>query len=328
MPPHDSQSPSSALVLDGSELALAELLEDAQRYAQAGTTEGTKAAYGRYWKGFIAWADAHDAQPLPAAPQTVALFLTELANRGLAAATLDFALVAISRAHKRAGFDSPTSSTVVSEVRKGIRRQIGTGQDQKAALLIEDLRRMIEALPSGLQGTRDRALLLIGFAGAFRRCELVALEVDDVEIVSQGMRVHIRRSKTDQEAAGRIIGIPNGRAELTCPVQTLTQWLQEARIHEGPIFRGIDRHGGIKPKGLTPQSVALVVKKAAKRVGLDPKRFAGHSLRSGLATSAARAGVQDRVIAQQTGHRSMKVLGRYIREGKLFEENAAGEVGL
>ncbi len=310
-------------VLSERALVLQDLLEQARTHAESGTTEKTRALYDHYWKAFVSWCEVHGPQPLPAEPRIVAAYLTDLANRGLKAATLDFVLVVISRAHKLKGHVSPSAHAVVREARKSIRRQIGTAQTQKSALLTEDLRKVLQLLPVTLQGTRDKAILLLGFMGGFRRSELVNLTVDDIEFVSEGLRVTIRKSKTDQEAKGRTIGIPKGRFQDACPSYALNRWLQESRIRSGPLFRGITKHGEIRDRKMDGGSIARIVKRSVKRAGFDESQFAGHSLRAGFATSAARAGAPDRHIAKQTGHRSKVVLERYIREGRLFEENAA-----
>jgi integrase len=178
---------------------------------------------------------------------------------------------------------------------------------------------------------RDRALLLVGFAGAFRRSELVSLDVADVADVvfnRDGLVVTLRRGKTDQEGVGRKVGLPFGSNPLTCPVRALRAWLDVAAIARGPIFRPVDRHAHISDTKLTDQSVALIVKRCAKAPGLDWERYAGHSLRSGLATAAAMADVSERAIMAQTGHKSLPMVRRYIRDGSLFRRNAAGAVGL
>jgi integrase len=187
---------------------------------------------------------------------------------------------------------------------------------------------MIDAAAAGLMGARDRALMLLGFAGAFRRSELGALDVADCSFGRDGLTVTLRRSKTDQEGAGRKVGIPYGSNPDTCPVRTLEAWLEAASIASGPVFRSISRHGKLQPGVLSPIDVARVVKKLAERAGLDPAKYAGHSLRAGHATSAAIAGASERSIMNQTGHRSVQMVRRYIRDGILFRENSAGKLGL
>jgi integrase len=191
-----------------------------------------------------------------------------------------------------------------------------------------DLRRMIAQLPETLIGVRDRAILLVGFAGAFRRSELVALNHDDVEFTRDGLVISIRRSKTDQEGAGRKIGIPYGSNPATCPVRSLQDWIECGDIKEGPLFRPINRHGQIAGRRLSGEAVAEIVKRYATKAGMNANQFAGHSLRSGLATSSAAAGASERAIMNQTGHRSVMTVRRYIRDGNLFRENAAAVVGL
>jgi integrase len=186
---------------------------------------------------------------------------------------------------------------------------------------------MVAALPPGVIGIRDKALLLVGFAGALRRSELVALTVADLDFTPEGLVVALRRSKTDQEGKGRKIGIPPGRAR-TCPVRALQDWLEAAGIGEGAVFRGVNRHGQVADKPLTGRSVARIIQRAAERAGLDSTRFAGHSLRAGLVTTAAKAGKPTHSIMAQTGHKSVGMVQKYIREAKLFEENAAAGIGL
>jgi len=243
-------------------------------------------------------------------------------------ATIDARLAAISAAHRAAGHDSPTKAEPVRLVRRGVRRTVGAAQRQVRPVSVVDLRAMVNGLGDDLAGHRDRAMLLLGFAGALRRSELVGLDVADVADGPDGLTVTIRRSKTDQEGAGRTVGIPRGAHGETDPVGAWQEWLRGSGITEGAAFRPIDRHGRISPNRLTAQSVAAVVKRHAERAGIDPEQVAGHSLRAGLATSAAAAGVSERVIAATTGHKGTAMLRKYIREGSLFRENAAAAVGL
>jgi integrase len=215
----------------------------------------------------------------------------------------------------------------VSEVLHGIRREKGVAQVGKAALLTADVRTMIERLPNSLLGKRDAALLLLGYAGGFRRSELAGLLVSDIEFCEEGLRVHLRRSKTDQEGQGRKIGIPYGSDPQTCPVRALRRWLTAAGIVEGALFRAV-MHGRVSEKAFIPQVVALVVKRHCKAAGLDYAKFAAHSLRAGLCTQSALNGASERSIMKQTGHRSVQMVRRYIREGSLFRENSAGKLGL
>ena len=187
---------------------------------------------------------------------------------------------------------------------------------------------MVNAADAGLIGVRDRALILLGFAGAFRRSELVGFDAEDCTFGKDGLTVALRRSKTDQTGEGRKIGIPFGSWPETCPIRTLKLWMEQAAITMGPLFRSINRHGQVQTRRLSGIDVARVVKKLAERAGLDPAKFAGHSLRAGHATSAAMAGASERSIMNQTGHRSVQMMRRYIRDASLFRENSAGKLGL
>jgi len=194
--------------------------------------------------------------------------------------------------------------------------------------MLGELRQMIAHLPDDLSGVRDRALLLVGFAGALRRSELVAINVDDLEPRDEGRLIRIRRSKTDQEATGRSIALPIGHDRHTCPVVALDQWLHAADVIDGPVFRPVDRHGRAQDRRLSGQSVTLVLQRAARRAGVDTTRLTGHSLRAGFATVAAAAGATESSIARQTGHASMDMLRRYVRHGSIFTDNAVTRIGL
>src|SRR5207245_2323082 len=211
---------------------------------------------------------------------------------------------------------------------KASRRAKGTAPVQKAPTLTDDIRAMVDSTDAGMIGSRDRALILLGFAGAFRRSELVSLDVEDCAFGKDGLTVTLRRSKTDQQGAGRKIGIPYGSNPETCPVRTVQSWLEQTAITSGPVFRSINRHGQVQSGRLSCIDVARIVKKLAHRAGLDAEKYAGHSLRAGHATSAAIAGASERSIMNQTGHKSVQMVRRYIRDGSLFRENSAGKLGL
>jgi integrase len=237
-------------------------------------------------------------------------------------------LNAIAEAHKAAGLDSPTAAGMVRNTLKGIRRTMGTATVQKSAALTDDIKAMLCATDAGLIGARDRALILLGFAGAFRRSEVVELDIEDCAFGKDGLTVTLRRSKTDQVGQGRKIGIPYGSNPETCPVRTISAWIEAAAFGIGPLFRSINRHGQLQARRLSPADVARIVKKLAERSGMDAAKYAGHSLRAGHATSAAIAGASERSIMNQTGHRSVQMVRRYIRDGSLFRENSAGKLGL
>jgi len=301
--------------------------ERARHYARESRASNTRRAYRADWADFTTWSAAHGRTALPASPASVVLYLSDRAAT-LKPATLQRRLAAISQAHKAADLDAPTTDRAVRRVMTGIRREKGSAQSGKAPAVTRDIKAMVAVQPATLRGRRDRALLLLGSAGAFRRSELVALDADDVTATEDGLIVRLRRSKTDQEGSGRTVGIPYGSKPETCPVRAVRTWLTVAAITEGPLFRGVDRHNALAKMRLCDKTVARVVKNAAESAGLDPARYAGHSLRAGLATAAAQAGVSERVIMAQTGHKSLPMVRKYIREGSLFTQNAAAEVGL
>jgi site-specific recombinase XerD len=310
-----------------SEIALATAVDAARNFIEQAKAPNTVRAYRADWKDFSAWCASRGLNDLPATAETVTLYVSELAGR-CKVATLTRRISAISQAHQMAGHEPPTGAAAVRTVMAGIRRAKGTAPAAKAAAITDDIRAMVAALPDGLLGIRDRALLLVGFAGAFRRSELVGLDRRDLEFGKEGLTATLRRSKTDQEGQGRVIGIPYGSNPETCPVRALQAWLELSAIAQGPVFRGITRHGRVQPSRLSGYAVALIVKRYAAPAGLDPAKYAGHSLRAGLATAAAIGGASERSIMAQTGHRSVAMVRRYIRDGNLFRENAAAKVGL
>jgi site-specific recombinase XerD len=302
-------------------------LDQVRQFIRASKAENTLRGYQSDWRDFCGWCQAHGLGPLPAASETVAAYIAECAGR-LKVGSIQRRLNAIAEAHKAVGLESPTHSPIVANTMKGIRRTLGTAATQKAPSLTDNIRAMLDATDAGLIGRRDRALILLGFAGAFRRSELVGLAIEDCVFGKDGLTITLRRSKVDQQGAGRKVGIPYGANPETCPVRTLQAWLEQAAFAEGPVFRSIDRHGHLGPGRLSGVDVARVVKKLVDRAGLDAAKYAGHSLRAGHATSAAIAGASERSIMNQTGHRSVQMVRRYIRDGSLFRENSAGKLGL
>jgi site-specific recombinase XerD len=316
--------PDAALILAN------ELEEAAWSYVRASKAANTVRAYRADLADFTLWCKEHSRESLPAQPETICLYITALAGHSVKPSTIQRRLSSISQAHQLAGQDpSPTHDAFVRMTMSGIRRTLGTAPAQKAPVVTSELRRLLAVTPEDTKaGLRDRALLLVGFAGGFRRSELVGLNVEDLLDTDDGLRVQIRRSKTDQEAEGRELGLPHGQHPETCPVRAVRAWRKAAGINDGPLFRPINRHDQIRVARLTPEGVALVVKRAAERAGFDPTHYAGHSLRSGLATAAAAGGAPERAIMRQTGHRSVQTVRRYIRSGSLFTDNAAAYVGL
>jgi site-specific recombinase XerD len=301
-----------------------------RHYIRASKAENTLRGYQSDWRDFELWCKGRGLESLPAASQSVATYIAECAGH-LKPGTIQRRLNAIAEAHKAAGVESPTHAPIVRNTMKGIRRTLGTAPVQKSAALTEDIRAMVETLENRTTiDVRDRALILLGFSGAFRRSELVGLDVEDCAFGRDGLTVTLRRSKIDQDGAGRKIGIPYGSNPETCPVRTMQAWMETAGIsaEPGPVFRPINRRGKIGAGRLSGIDVARIIKKLADRAGLDSAKYAGHSLRAGHATSAAIAGASERSIMNQTGHKSVQMVRRYIRDGSLFRENSAGKLGL
>jgi integrase len=312
---------------EGTELCPYPSLEQAKQFIRASKAESTIRGYRSDWRQFCEWCEWHRMCPLPASPEIVASYIAKCAGR-LKVGSIQRRLNAIAEAHTAAGLESPTAAGMVRNTLKGIKRTFGKAAVQKAPALTDDIRSMLDVTDGGLIGLRDRALIILGFAGAFRRSEVVSLDVADLDFGRDGLTITLRRSKTDQDAQGRKIGIPYGGNPDTCPVRILQAWLEMSGVSCGPVFRSINRHGRMLAGRLSAADVARVVKKLAERAGLDPAKYAGHSLRAGHATSAAIAGASERSIMLQTGHRSVQMVRRYIRDGSLFRENSAGKLGL
>lgn len=323
-------------VLASSELVLvpaahlAELrgvAEQARELAEASQATATRKAYKSQWKAWTAWCKSFGFDPLPAAPEALALYLTAKNTAGASVSWLAQALAAIGHQHKQANLEPPQGSREVQAVWKGIRRTRGTAPEHQATPIGPvELKAMCQT-GEGLGAVRDQALLLIGFAAALRRKELIDLDVEHVQEVDEGLRVLIKRSKTDQEGKGETLGVPYGSDRVTCPVRSYRAWLEASGIKTGALFRGVI-HGKLTEHRLTGNDVARIAKRAADRAGLNLEQVSGHSLRSGFATTAAKAKKPLHTIAKQTRHKSLAVLMGYIRDEELFEDNAASGIGL
>lgn len=285
-------------------------------YIQCALASNTLKAYRADLDHYRAWGGM-----VPAAPDVIAAYLTDHAA-SLSIATLQRRLVAISRAHTMQGHPDAVKADLVKLTMRGIRRVHGKPQAQVAPLLKDDMILLLSHARDNLKGCRDRALLLLGFCAALRRSELAAVRVEDLEFTTQGIILTISRSKTDQTGQGRRIGIPRGRGRI-CPVQSINDWIMHSGAERGPLFRAITKGGVLSGHALSDRAIADIIKHYAEKAGLNPERYSGHSLRAGLATSAAQNGVSSWKIRAQTGHRSDAMLARYIREGDLFSENAA-----
>ncbi|MET4512578.1 site-specific integrase [Bradyrhizobium sp. I1.7.5] len=301
--------------------ALAPELAAAIEYAKAEKAPATRKAYGTDFRLFRAWCDEKQVEALPASPETVAAYLAHGVKEGAKASTLGRRLAAIRYAHKLASLPTPTDAEAVKATLRGIRRSIGAAKVKKAPAVTSRIKAMAEACPATLIGKRDRALLLLGFGGAFRRSELVALDVEHLEETAEGLRAFIAKSKTDQEAQGVTIGIARGSSSA-CPVAALREWLDAAGITSGPVFRPINKAGTVGADRLTDRSVANIVKAYAGRAGLDASQFSGHSLRRGFLTSAAAAGKSIFRMRDVSRHKSIETMSGYVQEAELFKEHA------
>jgi len=298
-----------------------------EEFRRRSLAANTVRGYESDWQDFTSWCKQRGKSALPADLETLGLYFVDCAQR-LKNATLTRRIAAISRMHRNAGFDSPTGEAKFRQMMAGVRRKRQSPQVTKRPLLATDLFEILGQLDeSTAQGLRDRALLVVGFTGALRRSELVALDYEDIDWKREGMVLHIRSSKTDQEGQGSEVGIPLGRKPGTCPVRLLKAWLDFAKIKSGPVFRPIKKGGAIEESRLGDRSVALIVKRTVGHAGFSGEEFSGHSLRAGLATSAALAGQHERDIMQQTRHKSEKMVRRYIRKGSLFQGNVVDSLG-
>jgi integrase len=318
---------------------LYETARAAQKFAQSAKSAATRRAYNSDWRDFESWCSNNNLAALPAEPVTVALYLSALAGKGRKAATISRRVVSISVAHRCAGLSSPCdrNQTLVSETLQGIRRTLGTRQVGKKPVTIELVRKVIVRAVGALAASRDRALILVGFAGGMRRSELAGIRVEHLHRHRKGITILLPVSKTDQEQQGREVELPivvqpadTPASKLTCPVRALEDWLKLASIKEGPVFRKItwSQSSG---KGLSARSIGYVVKRALGRAGLDEAelaKYGAHSLRSGFCTEAWERGASEAEIMQQTGHRSPAMVRKYIRSGRRARQAAAGKIGL
>lgn len=319
---------ATAITTNSTSNELAPVLEDSvRRYVRASASEATIDAYRADWSCFSTWCDENGRNALPASPETVALFTAARADAGDRPVTVERRLAAIAKAHKVAGVDSPTRATIVRETMKGIRRAIGTAAKKKDALVTPRLLALLNATGDDLRGSRDRAVLSLGFVGGLRRSEIAALELEDVRFADAGALVTIRRSKTDQEGEGRMVEIAATGSE-TCPVAALRTWIEAAGLEDGALFREIDRGGNRLEEGrMSDRAVARTVQRLAKVAGVSGD-FGGHSLRAGFATSAVGAGVARELVMRQGGWKSENVMRGYVRAAETFRLNYSAALGL
>jgi integrase len=312
----------------GARSALA--IAKSKAYQAAADAPATLRAYKADLENFKAWCLGHGFQPMPAAPETVGAYLAA-AGLGYALPTLRRRVAAIARAHRIAKHPLDTRHPAIRETLRGIGRTHGEPARRSAALTTTDVKRLVSTCGDDLTGLRDRALLLLGFAGAFRRSELVGLDVEHIRPTSTGVRIMIQRSKTDAAGAGEEIGIPKGSVVETCPVRALRAWLKAAEISAGPLFRRVTRWETVGAKRLHPDAVRQVLVRRAGAAGIKGtlmEPVTPHGLRAGFVTTAYKNGVPDEEIMGHTRHRSLTTMRSYVRRAKLGSQSPAGKLGL
>lgn len=314
---------------------LYETAQAAHQYMEQAKAAATRRAYASDWRHFASWCDSNGLTSLPATPSTVALYLTSLAKPGdgekpRKAATITRRLTSINAAHKEKGLDSPATMNhhLVAATLHGIRRNLGVAQTRKKPLTRDRIVKLLGSLVGPIAAARDRALLLIGFAGSLRRSELAALKVDEITWHRKGITLLIPRSKTDQEGEGREVEILLGVHDQTCPVMALENWLKVSGVKSGQVFRRVGQHGTVGD-GLDKDSIGRIVKRLVRRAKLaNPESYGGHSLRAGFVSEAYANGASTRQIMKQTGHKSIAMVHRYAREDQKDRQAAASKLGL
>ena len=289
----------------------------------------TLRAYKSDFKDFGAFCAKHGLSSLPSEPKIISLYLTHL-SKNSKISTIRRRLVSISMVHKLKGHYLDTKHPIITENLLGIKRVKGSIQKGKKPLLISHLKSIINVINEQqneeIKKFRDRSIILIGFGGGFRRTELISIDYEDLEFVPEGLKITIRRSKTDQFGEGMIKGLPYFPNEIYCPVTSLKKWLEVSKIKSGPIFRRFSKGSLLTENRLTDQSVVLLMKKYLDLAGIENKNFAGHSLRAGFATVAAESGADERSIMAMTGHKTTQMVRRYIREANIFKNNALNKI--
>tara|TARA_B100000963_G_scaffold351552_1_gene363280 strand:- start:829 stop:1785 length:957 start_codon:yes stop_codon:yes gene_type:complete len=292
--------------------------------------KNTVRAYKSDFEDFALFCIKNRFQSMPSDPKILSLYLTFLSSKDIKISTIKRRLVSIGVIHKMKGHYLDTKHPAIVQNFMGIKRRKGINQKGKKPILINDLKKIVDVINQQnepeIKKLRNKALLLIGFAGGFRRNELISLNLEDLEFVFEGLKIKINRSKTDQFGEGFTKGIPHFDNYLYCPVKNLQHWLNLSKIKKGPIFIRFTKGSRITNTRLTDQSVALIIKEYLIKAGIDSKNYSGHSLRSGFATSAAEAGAEERSIMAMTGHKSTEMVRRYIKEANLFKNNALSKI--
>ena len=308
---------------------LKSLQEETLNNLKSSKANNTLRAYKSDFKDFTTFCVKYGLNSLPSEPKIVSLYLTHL-SKNSKISTLKRRLVSISTVHKLKGHYLDIKHPIIVENLMGIKRVNGSIQKGKKPLLINNLKLIINVINElkiePIKKFRDKSIILIGFAGGFRRTELVSIDYEDLEFVPEGLKITIKRSKTDQFGEGMVKGLPYFSNEIYCPVINLKRWLEISKIKSGPIFRRFAKGSSLTDKRLTDQSVVLLIKAYLNLAGIENKNFAGHSLRSGFATVAAESGADERSIMAMTGHKSTQMVRRYIREVNIFKNNALNKI--
>ena len=302
-------------------------IDKAEALFKAATADNTRRAYDVAWRCFSDWCASNGLTSLPAEPATVGTYLAALSGTHKLA-SLRLRLAAITVRHRNAGLTLDTKSPAIAKIMRGIQRTNGSAVTKKQAATVEIVRDAVRAFAAGNtnKAKRDRAILLIGFYAALRRSELSAINVEDVKVTPDGLVLTLPRRKTDQTGEGTTIGLPAKADPAICPVRAWQDWMDCCEAASWAAFPAINKADKIQSTRLGDKDIARLVKAAVTAAGYDHAQFSGHSLRSGFVTSAARAGVADRLIMKQTGHKRLDQMHSYIRSAELFTENAASSV--
>ena len=306
------------------------LQEETLLNLQNSKANNTVRAYKSDFKDFGIFCSQNGFKSLPSEPRIVSLYLTHLSTKDAKMSTLKRRLVSIGVIHKLKGHYLDTKHPSIIENIMGIKRRKGSHQKGKEPMLINNLKTIINVIDEqnkeDIKKFRDRSIILIGFSGGFRRNEIVSLNLDDLDFVPEGLKINIRRSKTDQFGEGFIKALPYFDSSHYCPVVSLKNWIEISKITSGPVFRRFVKGSKLSENRLTDQTVALLIKEYLNLAGIDSKNYSGHSLRSGFATSAAELGVEERNIMAMTGHKSTEMVRRYIKDANLFKNNALNKI--
>ena len=306
------------------------LQEETLLNLKSSKSNNTIRAYKSDFNDFELFCVQNGFKSLPSIPKIISLYLTHLSSKNIKMSTLKRRLVSIGVIHKLKGLYLDTKHPSIIENIMGIKRRKGSFQKGKKPLLINDLKILINVIDKNhneeIMRVRDRSIILIGFSGGFRRNEIVSLDYDDLDFVSEGLKINLKRSKTDQFGEGSVKGLPYFDNSQYCPVLSVKKWIEISNIVSGPLFRRFSKGSKLTNNRLTDQTVALLIKKYLKLAGIESKNYSGHSLRSGFATSAAESGAEERSIMAMTGHKSTEMVRRYIKEANLFKNNALNKI--